>query len=107
MEIEYRPYQSGYEKQQAKIYSESSGILATAEEILQRYKTEKTDPQYIRFAFTKEGKALAYCQVRLEKKGSIAIGYPWALPNCPTEVQEKLFNDLMTYMSPRCPTDYH
>ena len=108
MEIEYRSYQLGYEKQQAKIYSEASGILATAEEILQRYKTDKTDPQYIRFAFTKEGKALAYCQARFEKKGSIAIGYPWALPNCPSEVQEKLFDDLMTFIDKKNnPTNYH
>ncbi len=100
MEVEYRTYKPGLklEEEQARIYTEASGVKATAEEILQRYKADKIDRNLVRFAFNKEGKTLAYCQARLEKKGSIAIGYPWAIPECPPEVQEKLFDNIFDYI---------
>lgn len=108
MEIEYRTYKPGYEEKQARIYTEASGIKATAEEILQRYKADRTDPNFVRFAFNKEGKALAYCQARLEKKGSVAIGFPWAISECQPEVQEKLFDDISTYISQKKePKEFH
>ncbi|MFX0084660.1 MAG: hypothetical protein ACFFAU_03220 [Candidatus Hodarchaeota archaeon] len=107
MKIEYHTYKPGYEEDQARIYTKATGIKATAEEIRLRYKEDKTDPKFIRFAFM-NGKIVAYCQARVDKKDSIAIGYPWAFPECPPEAQNKLFDDLMSYIKKRKqPKDFH
>lgn len=106
MEVQYRHYEpnQGLEDQQAKIYTECAnpGRAITGEEIQQRYEAEKIDPKTIRYVLSKEGQMLAYVQARdyptLEETH---IGYPWALPECPIEAQEKIFDELLAYIKQR------
>ncbi len=104
MEIVYRFYEpnQGLEEIQAHLYNQVTGEKATAEQIRARYETEKTNPKFVRYAFDENSEPLAYIQARKEKK-SFAIGYPWALPSCPPEVQEKLFNEMLDYIKQKNP----
>ncbi|MFX0114517.1 MAG: hypothetical protein ACFFB3_08210 [Candidatus Hodarchaeota archaeon] len=110
MKVEYRYYEpdKGLEEQQAEIYSEISGNPATADEIKARYKQEKIDPKTVRYAIAEDGKVLAYCQARdYPSSGDVGethIGYPWALPECPVEAQDKIFDDLLGYIKQRKET---
>lgn len=104
LKIIYKIYQpdKGYEEIQAKIYNHNSGRNVTGKEIQERFEREKVDPNSIRYAFNEDMKPLAYVQARdYPQMGEIHIGYPWALPDCPIEVQEKLFDDLFEYMMNR------
>lgn len=109
MKIVYRYYEpnQGLEEIQARLFNQATNGNATAEQIQNRYETEQTDPRFVRYAFTEEGEPLAYCQARIEENQSIAIGYPWAIPDCPTEVQEKLFDELLQYIKRSNPKEIH
>ncbi len=100
MKIVYKHYKpnQGLEEVRAKIYTKATGLPANAEQI--RIQAEGRDPKLMRFAFTKEGKPLAYISASGGdyEPWSIGMGYPWALPGCPKEVQEKLFEDLFGYL---------
>jgi hypothetical protein len=91
----------GLEDIQAKIYTEVSKLPATAEEI--RERNIRRDPQMTRYALTEDGKLLAYVTSRDSgsEPGRTYIGYPWALPDCAKEVQEKIFNELMQFLEER------
>jgi hypothetical protein len=106
MSFEYRYYapNQGLEEQQAKVYNEAAKppIPATGKAIQERYELENVDPKTIRYAMTADGTMLAYCQARdYPALGETHIGYPWALPKCPPDVQEKLFDDLLAYLRER------
>lgn len=107
LDIIYRQYEpdKGLEEIQAKIFNQATGEKATAENIKNRYEKEKTNPRFVRYAYTKDGTPLAYCQARRDDKKSIAIGYPWAVPECPTEVQEKIFDELFGYIKESKPKE--
>jgi hypothetical protein len=78
---------------------------ASAEQILQRYKSENTDPKGVRYALKEDGGPLAYVQTRVttnpEGKKTTWIGYPWAMPDCPSEIQEKLWAETFEYAKNR------
>jgi len=104
MIIKYQYYEpnKGLEEQQAKIYTEAAEIPVTAEEIKARYESEKIDPKTVRYALTEDGKMLAYVQARdYPAVEETHIGYPWALPECPVETQEKIFDELLAYIKQR------
>lgn len=103
MKVVYRHYEpnQGLEELQAKIYTEVSGLPATVEQIRERNMSR--DPKTTLYALTEDGKPLAYVTSRDSRHhvGRTYIFYPWALPNCPGEVQEKIFDDLLTYIKKR------
>jgi len=102
MKVVYRHYEpnQGLEEQQAKVYMEVSGLPADAEEIKRRFKGEKRDPKSARYVLTEDGKLLAYVQTSawFARPGTFIISYPWALPDCPPEAQEKIFDGLLTWL---------
>lgn len=106
MEIIYRFYEpnQGLEEVQAHLYNQATGEKATADQIQTRYEEEKTNPKFVRYAFSEDGEALAYIQAR-KGKNSFAIGYPWAIPSCPLVVQEKLFNEMLDYIKQKNPDE--
>lgn len=99
MKVQYKNWETGkkYEEVQAKIYTEVSGIPANAEQIGPR--NDQRGAEATRYALTKEGEPLAYItsDVGDENDGEVLIGYPWSLPGCPTEVKDKLLNDMIDY----------
>lgn len=102
MKVVYRHYEhnQGLEEQQAKVYMEVSGLPANAEEIKRRFKGEERDPQSARYVLTEDGQLLAYVQTSewVARSGTHIISYPWALPECPSEAQEKIFDELLTWL---------
>ncbi len=102
MKVIFRDYEpnQGLEEQQARIYTEVSGLPADAEEIKRRFKGEKRDPKSARYVLTEDGKLLAYVQTSkwAARPGTYIISFPWALPECPPEAQEKIFDDLLTWL---------
>ncbi len=106
MKVVYRNWEpkKELEELQAKIYNENnpSSQPVTAQQIIERYQREKIDPKTVRYALDESGSPLAYIQARdYESAEEIHIGYPWALPNCPKEVQDKLFNEMLDYIKQR------
>ena len=101
--IVYRNWEpdQGLEDIQAKMYTEVSGLPASADEI--RERNLRRDPQMTRYALTEDGKPLAYVTSRDSGSeiGRTYIGYPWAMPDCPKEAQEKIFNELMDFLKER------
>ncbi|MFQ5979271.1 MAG: hypothetical protein ACE5OZ_14180 [Candidatus Heimdallarchaeota archaeon] len=96
----------GLEDIQAEVYGKNmknlGGTLATANQIRQRYQAEKVDPQGVRYALKEDGSPLAYIQTRLSSNPDRTfIGYPWAMPDCPPEIQEKLFSETFEYIKKR------
>ncbi|MFW9793855.1 MAG: hypothetical protein ACFFEE_06130 [Candidatus Thorarchaeota archaeon] len=90
---------------QARIFSEASGIPERAEVIRQR--NLQRAPEMTRYALTEDGEPLAYVTARDSSSGEgrTYIGYPWKMPNCPEEVQLKIFNELLSYLENREETN--
>jgi len=72
MKVQYTFYkpEKGLEEIQATIYNEAlrkygKGITVTAEQIKQRYNSEKPDPKGIRYALKDDDAPLAYIQTRV------------------------------------------
>ncbi|MHA1964503.1 MAG: hypothetical protein ACXACG_01460 [Candidatus Thorarchaeota archaeon] len=86
------------EEVQAKIYTGVSGLPARPEEIKPRNIQRGEDST--RYALTKKGDPLAYVTSWLsdENPEQGGIGYPWSLPDCPSEAKEKIFNELFTHL---------
>ncbi|MFX0171821.1 MAG: hypothetical protein ACFE9L_07875 [Candidatus Hodarchaeota archaeon] len=113
MDVQYRYYEKdqGLEELQAKIFNYNMEILKTSdqvaevEEIKERYRRENPDPKQIRFALTKDGNPLAYIQSRFSKDNKVAIGFPWAMSECPRSVQETLFDEMLSYLIKRKPVE--
>lgn len=104
MDINYRTYEpnQGLEEYQAKIFNHANNRNVTAKEIQERFEREKIDPKTVRYAFSKEDKPLAYVQARdYPGIGETHIGYPWTMPECPPEVKNKLYDDLLAYVKTR------
>lgn len=100
MKVKYRHYKpnQGLEEIRAKIYTKATGLPANPELI--KLQAEGKDPKLMRFAFTEEGEPLAYISASGSdsEPWSVGMGYPWAMPGCPKEVQEKIFDDLFEYL---------
>ena len=107
MKVNYRYWEpnQGLEELQVKIYNESNPDLqqpVTAQQVIDRYEQEKIDPKTVRYALTEDGKPLAYIQARdYPNVEETHLGFPWALPECPEEVQEKLFEEMLDYIKTR------
>ncbi len=111
MKVQYTFYKpkKGLEEIQATIYNEAlrkygKGVTVTAEQIKQRYDSEKPDPKGIRYAFKDDDTPLAYIQTRVtegDDEKRTYIGYPWVINECPLEVQEKLFDEMLKYIKTR------
>ncbi|MFW9808951.1 MAG: hypothetical protein ACFFE6_06180 [Candidatus Thorarchaeota archaeon] len=103
MDVKYKVWEpdKGLEDIQARIFSEASGIPERAEVIRQR--NLQRAPEMTRYALTKDGEPLAYVTARDSSSGEgrTYIGYPWKMPNCPEEVQLKLFDELLSYLEKR------
>ncbi len=106
MEVIYRNWEpnQGLEELQAQIYNENNPAPqpTTAQQIVERFEREKIDPKTVRYAVDEEGKPLAYIQARdYENEKETHLGYPWALSDCPAEVQDKLFDEMLDYLAQR------
>ncbi|MFW9916034.1 MAG: hypothetical protein ACFFGZ_10545 [Candidatus Thorarchaeota archaeon] len=108
MKVAYRYYEpnQGLEELQARIYTEASGLPASAEDIRARYKDQKKDPKTTLYALTDDGEPLAYVQATdsTSHPGRTHMSYPWALASCPAEAQNKIFDDLLIYLKQRKET---
>jgi hypothetical protein len=100
VEINYKKWEpnKGLEEIQAKIYTEVSGLSANAAQIGPR--NDRRGAEATRYALTKDGAPLAYVTSYSDPSDSsrAGIGYPWAMPDCPKEAQDKIFNDLFSYL---------
>lgn len=96
-----------FDKTQADIYNNAifkyTGNTVSVDEVKQRTERDKFDHKGMLFAFTTGNKPLAYIRYYLYPSGSLYIGYPWCTPDCPSEVQEKLFTDLKKYIKEKFP----
>lgn len=106
MEITYRFWEKnqGLEEFQAKIYNHNNPgpNPVTAQDIISRFEREKIDPRTVMYAFGPENKPLAYIQARdYPEIKETHIGYPWKLDDCPERVQDKLFDDMLSYLKAR------
>lgn len=103
MKVVYKNYEAdqGLDELQAKIYTEASGLPATAEEI--RARNIERDQKMTQYALTEAGEPLAYvtCRDSSSELGRTYIGYPWKLPDCPKEAQMKLFAEQLDYLKNR------
>lgn len=102
MKVIYKHYEpnQGLEEQQAKVYTEVSGLPTDTEGIKRRFKGQKRDPKSARYVLTEDNKLLAYVQTSewVARPGTFMISYPWALPDCPLEAQEKIFDELLAWL---------
>lgn len=110
MNIEYKYFEKNHnlEEIQAEIYNGATKKYneneATAEQIKTRYNVANFDSKSVRYAFTTDKKPLAYIQTRLDpNRKRTFIGYPWAINNCPKDVQENLFTEMLSYIKQRDP----
>ncbi len=100
MKVEYKKWESGQglEEIQAQIYTEVSGLPARAEQIGPR--NDDRGKEATRYALTEDGKPLAYITSATDSDEPWRgfIGYPWSLKDCPREVKDKLFDDLLAHI---------
>ncbi len=106
MNIRYQNWEpnKGLEEKQAEIYNKNNPgpQPATAQQIIDRYNQEKIDPKTISYAFSEKNELLAYIQARdYSQIKETHLGYPWATDNCPAEVQDKLFDEMLEYVKQR------
>lgn len=103
MEVKYTVWEPdmGLEDIQAEIFSHASGIPERAEVI--RERNLQRAPEMTRYALSKEGKPLAYVTARdsSSETGRTYVGYPWTMPSCPSDVQLKIFDEMMNYLDVR------
>jgi predicted nuclease of predicted toxin-antitoxin system len=99
LEVVYKKWndEEGLEEIQAEIYTEASGLPANAWQIKARNIQRGEDST--RYALTEDGKPLAYVTSDIDFEDREAlIGYPWKMPDCSPEVQEKIFNEQLEYL---------
>ena len=105
MKVIYRHYEPnpGLEELHAQIYSEATCRTVSGEEIKARYMDSKKDPKTTLYALTESGAPLAYVQATdsTSHLGRTHLSYPWALPACPMEAQEKIFDEVLAYLLQR------
>lgn len=92
----------GFEEAQAVVYDKANqGKFqpANVEQIKKQYsKDEDLDPKTIRYAF-RDDQMVGYIQARIRKNSQeVHLSFPWALPETPVDVQDKLFNEMIDYI---------
>jgi hypothetical protein len=94
----YEPNQ-GLDEIQDQIFTEVSG-LPSYTRLRHEGSSSSKDPKLSRFALTEEGRPLAYVIARESRShtGRIYIFYPYTLPDCPPEAQERIFDELLEYI---------
>jgi len=108
--ITYKFWQkdAGLEELQAEVYNVNNPELQqpiSAKDIVDRFEREKIDPKTVRYALEND-KVIAYIQARdYPEPKETHLGYPWALADCPEEVQDKLFDEMLSYLKTR-DTDF-
>jgi hypothetical protein len=110
MGIIYKFYEpdNDYEQIQADLYNNAIGKYgtpgnATADQIEERYRVEGFDNKGVQYAFD-DDKPIAYIQTRkvVETK-QVYIGYPWSTTDCPEEVKDEMFKNMVDYLYTRDP----
>jgi hypothetical protein len=100
MNVVYKKWEQGQglEEIQANIYTEVSGLPARAEQIGPRNDERGNDAT--RYALTEDGRPLAYITSATsnDEPWRGFIGYPWSLSDCPNEVKDKLFDELLKHL---------
>ncbi|MHA2424048.1 MAG: hypothetical protein ACXAEF_04625 [Candidatus Thorarchaeota archaeon] len=106
MKVVYKNYEpdQGLDELQAKIYTEASGLPATAEEI--KARNIERNQKMTQYALTEDGAPLAYvtCRDSSSEEGRTYISYPWKLSDCPVESQQKLFDEQLDFLKNRDET---
>ena len=103
IEFNYKYWEAnkGFEELQADVFNTSNQYKffpATADQIKMQFEKENIDPKTVKYAFRGE-EMVGYVQARIrEKSKEIHISFPWALPETPVEVQNKLFDEMITYL---------
>ena len=96
-----------FDKAQADIYNnvveKYTGERISAEDVRKRTKRDRFDADGMMFAFSKNNKPVAYIRYYIYPSGRLYIGYPWSTPDCPVEVQDKLFDNLKEYLKNKYP----
>jgi hypothetical protein len=91
----------GLEASQATVFNEGNQFKfqpASEDQIKQTYEKENVDPKTIRYAFL-EDKMISYVQARIrDKTKEIHLSFPWAISGTPVEVQDTLFDDMLSYV---------
>lgn len=100
MKVQYKKWESGkgLEEIQATIYTEVSGLPARAEQIGPR--NDERGVEATRYALTEDGKPLAYVtsSTSQDEPWRGFIGYPWSLKECPAEIKDKIFDELLDHV---------
>lgn len=103
MKVVYKNWEpnQGLEEIQAIIYRETKGLSISLDYL--RQENNSREPLMSRFALTEDGKPLAHVDSTDSPStpGKTYISYPWAVADCPSEVQEKIFNDLLKHLENR------
>ncbi len=103
VKYEYKNWEpgKGLEASQAAVFNESNQFKfqpASEDQIKQTFEKENVDPNTIRYAFL-ENKMISYIQARIrEKSFEIHLSFPWAMPGTPVEVQDTLFDEMLSYV---------
>ncbi|MHA1945596.1 MAG: hypothetical protein ACXAC6_03125 [Candidatus Hodarchaeales archaeon] len=91
----------GFEVKQAEVFNEGNQFKfqpASEDQIKQTFEKEKVDPKTIRYAFLAD-KMVSYVQARIrDKSKEIHLSFPWAIPGTPVEVQDTLFDEMLSYV---------
>ena len=103
MKVVYKKWEDGQglEELQAQIYTGASGLPANGWQIKER--NIQRGPDLTRYALTEDGKPLAYVtsNISTSERGRALIGYPWSLPDCPSEAKNKIFSEQFSYLKNR------
>ena len=91
----------GFEVKQAEVFNEGNQFKfqpASEDQIKQTFEKEKVDPKTIRYAFLAD-KMVSYVQARIrDQSKEIHLSFPWAIPGTPVEVQDTLFDEMLSYV---------
>ena len=93
MKIQIKSYEpnKGFEKIQADIYTNFSGLPANLKSIERQFSGKERE-KLAKYVLDEEGNGLAYVQSSnwIAYPGTRLISFPWALPDCPEDAQEKI-----------------
>lgn len=115
MDIVYRKFQpnEGLEEIQAEIFVTAQNRIPdrdypvppkdeVVKQIKERNENDPPDVNAFRYALTSDGKPLAYVQSHfMNRFNATEISYPHAMDECPPEVQDKLFKEVLNYIVDR------
>jgi hypothetical protein len=101
--IKYQFWQQnkGYEDMQADVFNIANTFKfqpASGDQIRETFEKEVINPKTVRYAF-KDDKMVSYVQARIKDKSQeVHLSFPWAIPKTPSEIPDKLFDDMIDYL---------